>query len=443
MSNNNLFMPPVSFDKLTMHGKISAINMGYVLTREEMLALLEEMRHLEEECERRTCDDGDRNGRCGNPGVVCLAHYDMMRTMEQHCSPQGETKQATNRAEYAEICLAQMEAAAKKDSDLFEYLSDIADAAKEFVRFNNAVDNFDPFSDESELDDMCSKRHTAFTALCLALEKRKSFLNKIVDLDAIERLSEEAEDSGLDTLLSPDVALALVAEVRRSRRVEEAAGEVERLHVREWQDSIVRHEQKRDEEARLRDALECRAEIAERERDEARAQRDNILDAHAEGSWMARALDAEGERDKVRSALAEAQYWRKRHCEESAQNGEQSQANWLRAARAERELDAAWEAASVPVRGMVELSEVITDLRSKRTEAIAARDNWQIASENANLRGDVWERAYGQLAAEVSRLRRIEEAARDVATISLNDAGPEAFHTMTALRAALKNDETP
>lgn len=37
----------------------------------------------------------------------------------------------------------------------------------------------------------------------------------------------------------------------------------------------------------------------ERERDEALAQRDNLLDASKEGAWMARALDAERERDEA------------------------------------------------------------------------------------------------------------------------------------------------
>lgn len=37
-----------------------------------------------------------------------------------------------------------------------------------------------------------------------------------------------------------------------------------------------------------------------RQRDEVTAQRDNLLDASKEGAWMARALDAERERDKAR-----------------------------------------------------------------------------------------------------------------------------------------------
>jgi hypothetical protein len=41
----------------------------------------------------------------------------------------------------------------------------------------------------------------------------------------------------------------------------------------------------------------------ERERDEALAQRDNLLDASKEGAWMARALDAERERDEQEDGL--------------------------------------------------------------------------------------------------------------------------------------------
>lgn len=44
-----------------------------------------------------------------------------------------------------------------------------------------------------------------------------------------------------------------------------------------------------------------------------------------------------------------------------------------------RELDAAWKAASVPVRGMVELAEVISDLRSRRDEYMSA-----LATERLN-----------------------------------------------------------
>ena len=40
------------------------------------------------------------------------------------------------------------------------------------------------------------------------------------------------------------------------------------------------------------------------ERDAARAERDKVLDASVEGSWMARALDAECERDTVFLRLA-------------------------------------------------------------------------------------------------------------------------------------------
>lgn len=40
-----------------------------------------------------------------------------------------------------------------------------------------------------------------------------------------------------------------------------------------------------------------------RQRDEVTAQRDNLLDASKEGAWMARALDAERERDEARHTL--------------------------------------------------------------------------------------------------------------------------------------------
>ena len=42
-----------------------------------------------------------------------------------------------------------------------------------------------------------------------------------------------------------------------------ACTETEQRIAREWQDSILRHEKKRDEEARMRDALERRVEAAE------------------------------------------------------------------------------------------------------------------------------------------------------------------------------------
>lgn len=49
------------------------------------------------------------------------------------------------------------------------------------------------------------------------------------------------------------------------------------------------------------------ARVAE-ERDAVRAQRDNIIDAHSEGMWMARALDAES---RVAELEAELSRWRK------------------------------------------------------------------------------------------------------------------------------------
>jgi len=51
-------------------------------------------------------------------------------------------------------------------------------------------------------------------------------------------------------------------------------------------------------------ALEGALTIAERERDEARQRLERLLDSSAEGSWMARALDAERERDEWRSECA-------------------------------------------------------------------------------------------------------------------------------------------
>jgi len=52
-------------------------------------------------------------------------------------------------------------------------------------------------------------------------------------------------------------------------------------------------------------ALEGALTMTERERDEARARLERLLDSSADGSWMARALDAERERDEWRK-VAEA-----------------------------------------------------------------------------------------------------------------------------------------
>jgi len=49
-------------------------------------------------------------------------------------------------------------------------------------------------------------------------------------------------------------------------------------------------------------ALEHALTITERERDEARQQVERLIDSSAEGSWMARALDAERERDAWKAA---------------------------------------------------------------------------------------------------------------------------------------------
>jgi DNA repair exonuclease SbcCD ATPase subunit len=59
----------------------------------------------------------------------------------------------------------------------------------------------------------------------------------------------------------------------------------------------------REHEALLETAQKALEQV-EAERDEARAQRDNLLDASKEGAWMARALDAERERDDLRAQLA-------------------------------------------------------------------------------------------------------------------------------------------
>jgi hypothetical protein len=57
--------------------------------------------------------------------------------------------------------------------------------------------------------------------------------------------------------------------------------------------------------ARERGALDgADAQALERARDEARQQLERLLDSSAEGSWMARALDAERERDMWRSECA-------------------------------------------------------------------------------------------------------------------------------------------
>jgi len=57
--------------------------------------------------------------------------------------------------------------------------------------------------------------------------------------------------------------------------------------------------------ARERGALDgADAQALEHARDEARQQLERLLDSSAEGSWMARALDAERERDMWRSECA-------------------------------------------------------------------------------------------------------------------------------------------
>lgn len=53
-------------------------------------------------------------------------------------------------------------------------------------------------------------------------------------------------------------------------------------------------------------------EKLEQERDEARAQRDNLLDASKEGAWMARALDAERHRDVLKDQLKYAESYMER-----------------------------------------------------------------------------------------------------------------------------------
>jgi hypothetical protein len=54
---------------------------------------------------------------------------------------------------------------------------------------------------------------------------------------------------------------------------------------------------------------------------------------------------------------------------------------------------------------------------------------------------DAGRKALDEYLAEVARLRRIEELARDVVNVALNDAGPQAFETMAEMRALLSNSE--
>jgi hypothetical protein len=53
--------------------------------------------------------------------------------------------------------------------------------------------------------------------------------------------------------------------------------------------------------------LRERVRVVERERDRAQAQLENVLDASKKGAWMARALDAECERDELKTRLAHAE----------------------------------------------------------------------------------------------------------------------------------------
>lgn len=59
-----------------------------------------------------------------------------------------------------------------------------------------------------------------------------------------------------------------------------------------------------------------------RQRDEVTAQRDNAVDASKEGAWMARALDAERERDALKERIARMMESISMACEEPPTNCE-------------------------------------------------------------------------------------------------------------------------
>lgn len=59
----------------------------------------------------------------------------------------------------------------------------------------------------------------------------------------------------------------------------------------------------------------------EKERDEAQAQRDILLDASKEGSWMARALDAERNWREAQERLREAEESNRMACENTPTKG--------------------------------------------------------------------------------------------------------------------------
>ena len=80
----------------------------------------------------------------------------------------------------------------------------------------------------------------------------------------------------------------------------------------------------------------------------------------------------------------------------------------------------------------------------------ACHDVDTLLAENARLRAEVAYLADGRpldairrTAAEMVKLRAVAEAARDMMSVHLNDAGPEAFRTLTAMRVALVAMEAP
>lgn len=80
--------------------------------------------------------------------------------------------------------------------------------------------------------------------------------------------------------------------------------------------------------------------------------------------------------------------------------------------------------------------------RSTRSSCQAGSDAERLQLILSYAGSDAGRAAARGFLAEMSRLRTIETVARDVANVAMNDAGPEAFETMAALRAALKGGTT-
>lgn len=96
------------------------------------------------------------------------------------------------------------------------------------------------------------------------------------------------------------------------------------------------------------------------------------------------------------------------------------------------------------------LRAISADWFADRPDAQGARlldDLDTLLAENARLRAEVAYLADGRpldaTAAEMVKLRAVAEAARDMMSVYLNDAGPEAFRTLTAMRVALAAMEAP